>query len=170
MYNNFSFNYYRHIKKKIRCKKILIGITLMILIVLTLLSLILGENFLSGIINLSVDNEALIDGVPSTFVVASQDVLFFIDTSNLLSAGIALLITIAVVAGLSGITFLGSGLNPQSARIIILLTAFGGIWGVLSILASSLIFQIEVFGVIIYISLTIAYSIGVVQQISGGND
>ena len=170
MYNNFSINYHRYIKKKIRCKKILIGITLMILIVLTLLSLILGQNFLSGIINISVDNEALIDGVPSTFVVSGQDVLFFIDTSNLLTAGIALLITVAVVAGLSGITFLGSGLNPQSARIIIFITAFGGIWAVLSILASSLIFQIEVFGTIIYISLTIAYSIGVIQQISGGND
>ena len=142
----------------------------MILIVLTLLSLILGENFLSGIVNISVDNEALIDGVPSTFVVSSQDVLFFIDTSNLLSAGIALLITIAIVAGITGITVLGSGLNPQSAKIIIFIPAFGGIWAVLSILASSLIFQIEVFGVIIYISLTIVYSIGVIQQISGGND
>ena len=142
----------------------------MVLMVLTLFSLILGENFLSGIVNLSVNNEALVDGVPSTFVVESQDVLFFIDTSNLLTAGIALLITIAIVAGVSGITFLGSGLNPQSARIIIFITAFGGIWAVLSILASSLIFQIEVFGSIIYITLTIAYSIGVIQQISGGND
>ena len=142
----------------------------MILIVLTLLSLILGQNFLSGIVSLSVNNEALIDGIPSSFIVESQDVLFFIDTSNLLSAGIALLITIAIVAGVSGITFLGSGLNPQSARIIIFITAYGGVWAVLSVLASNLIFQIEVFGTLIYIFLTIAYSIGVVKQISGGNE
>ena len=142
----------------------------MILLVLTLLSLVLGQNFLSGIVNLSVDNEALVDGVPSTFVVEGQDILFYIDTSNLLTAGIALLITIAIVAGVSGITFLGSGLNPQSARIIIFLTAYGGVWAVLSVLASNLIFQIEVFGTLIYISLTIIYSIGVVQQISGGKD
>lgn len=145
----------------------IVVITLMIMLVLVIFSLILGEDFISGIVNVGIDNEALVDGVPSTFVVSGQDILFTIDTSNLITAGIALLITITVVAGITGISVLGSGLNPASARIIILLTAYLGIWSVLTVLAFNLISSIEVFGGVIYISLTIGYAVGVVKKLSG---
>lgn len=146
----------------------LIGLTLMIIIVLVLFSLILGNDFVSGLVNVGIDNEAIVDGNPSTYVVASQDILFTIDTSSLIIAGIALLATIIIISTIAGIQVLGSGLSPSSVRILILLIAFVGLWSVLSILAFNLIFSIEIFGSIIYITLTIGYVIGVIQKISGG--
>lgn len=147
----------------------LIGISLMIIIVITLLSLVIGEDFVSGVVNLEIDNEALVDNITNTFVVEGQDVLFQINTSNLIEAGIALLVVIIAVAVVTGITFLASGINPQSARIIVFLTGYIGIWGVLTVLAFNLIRQIEVFGSVIYISLTLTYITGVIQKLSGAS-
>lgn len=142
-------------------------ISLMILIIITLFSVILGRNLISGIANISIDNEALIDDVPSTFVVVGEDVLFTIDTSTLVIAGISLIVAIIIVAGITGITVLGTGLNAQSAKIIIILTGYIGIWSVLTALSFTLIIEIEIFGSIIYVGLTIAYVVGVIQKISG---
>lgn len=148
----------------------LIAVPLMVLIIITFLSIILGGTLISGLANVAIDNTALVDGDSATFVVVGQDVLFSIDTTNLIVAGIALIISIIIVAGITGITVLGSGLNPQSARIIIFLTGYIGVWTTLTALAFNLIIQIEVFGSIIYIGLTIAYVIGVIQKISGAVD
>ena len=148
----------------------LVSVSLMILIVITLFSVILGRDFIAGIANVAIDNEALVDGVPSTFFVSGQDVLFSIDTSNLIVAGISLIVAIIIVATITGITVLGSGLNPQSAKIIIILTGYIGIWSTLTALSFNLIIEIEVFGSIIYIGLTIAYIVGVIQKISGSDD
>jgi len=147
----------------------LIVLTLAILIVLSIFSLILGNNFISGIANIAIDNDALVDGVSSTFEVIGQNVIFAIDTSSLIIAGIALIITITVVAGIVGINVLGSGLNPQSTKIIIIITAYIGIWSTLSILAFNLINSIEIFGSVIYISLTLTYVIGVIKKLSGSD-
>lgn len=148
----------------------LVGITVMILIVLSLLSVIIGNNFLGGITEVGVDNEALVDGLSNTFEVASETILFQIDTTSLIVAGIAILATLIVIALITGITVLASGLNPQSSKIVIFVGTYIGIWAVLSILAFNLIFSIEVFGSVIYIGLTLAYTVGVVQKISGGNN
>jgi len=146
-----------------------VGITLMILLILSLFSVILGNGLIDATTNVAVDNSALIDGIPSTFVIEGVDVVFSIDTSSLINAGIALIITIIVVAGITGIQVLGSGLSPSSVRVIILGTSYAGIWAVLSILAFNLIITIELFGTIIYITLTIAYAIGVINKISISN-
>lgn len=148
----------------------LVEISLMILIVITLFSVILGRDFISGIANISIDNEALIDDIPSTFVVVGQDVLFTIDTSTLVIAGISLIVAIIIVATITGITVLGSGLNPQSAKIIIILSGYIGIWSVLTALSFNLIIEIEIFGSIIYVGLTITYVVGVIQKISGSSE
>lgn len=147
----------------------LITATLLILLVIGLLSLMLGGNFFGQVVSVAVDNTAIVNGSITTYVVEATDVLFFIDTSSLLTAGIALLITLAIVAGITGIQVVGSGLNPESAKIIITLTGFGGLWAVISFLAFNLIISIEIFGSLIYIMLTIGYSIGVVKRISGGS-
>jgi len=143
--------------------------SLSIIIVLSLFSLVLGNDLVSGVANISIDNEALVDGVSSTFVVVGQDIIFSIDTTTLIISGISLIITIIAVAGILGISVLGSGLNPQSTRVIILITAYVGIWLTLSILAFNLIYSIEIFGSIIYITITLAYSIGVIKKL-GGSD
>jgi hypothetical protein len=148
----------------------MIGVSLAIMIAITLLSLIIGNDFVSGVVEVGVDNDALVDGVSSTFQVLEESLLFQVDTSTLILAGIALLGTVIGVAAITGISVVGSGLNPQSAKIIILLVAFIGLWTVLSILSFNLISQIEVFGSVIYIALTLAYTYGVLKKIAGGGE
>lgn len=148
----------------------LIGISLLIMIVLTFFSIILGESFIGATVNVGIDNTALVNGSTTTYVVASQDILFQIDTSTLIVAGIVLISTIIAVASITGIQVLGSGLNTQSVRVIIIATSYIGLWASLSVLAFNLISQIQVFGALIYIGITIAYSIGVIQKISGGDE
>jgi len=145
----------------------LISGSLFIITILGLLSLILGGNFFGQIVEVAIDNTAIVNGSITTYVVEGQEVLFAIDTSVLSTAGLALLVTLAIVAGITGIQVLGSGLNTQSARIIILLTGFGGLWAVLSILSFNLIVSIEIFGSLIYIMLTVAYALGVVKKLTG---
>lgn len=145
----------------------LIGISLSIILMLVIFSLVLDTEIVGIITEIGVDNTSLVDGVPITYLVESQDLLFSIDTSSLITSGIAIIITIIVVATITGIQVLGSGLSPASVRIFILLTGFVGIWTSLSILAFSLIVSIEIFGGIIYIIITVAYTIGVIQKITG---
>lgn len=148
----------------------LIGASLIVMLIMVLLNLIMGNDFLGGIAELGIDNEAIVDGIPSTFVVEVSDVLFTIDTTTIVGAITIISITLIAVAGITGITVLASGLNAQSIRIIVLAIIYAGIWTLLSFLAYSLIITIEVFGAVIYVSLTISYVIGVVQSITGGNN
>lgn len=148
----------------------LIGASLIVIIIIVFLNLILGSDFLGAIASLSVDNEAIIDGVPTTFVVEATDVLFSIDTSTIVGAITIISITLIGVALITGISVLSSGLNPQSAKIVILATVYTGLWLLLSVLAYSLIISIEIFGTVIYIGITLAYVVGVIQSVSGGND
>ena len=145
----------------------LITLSLAIIIVIVMFSLILGKDIISTITEIGVDNESLVDGVPITYVVENVDVIFTIDISNLVVAGIVLLSAIILIATITGIQVLGSGLSPASVRIYILLTGFVGIWGTLSILALDLIISIQIFGSVIYITLTLMYTIGVIQKITG---
>jgi len=146
----------------------LIGLSLFVIIILGFLSIMLGSEYLANTINVGIDNTSLVNGSITTYVVETETVLFEIDTSVFIVAGIALLITVAIVAGITGIQVLGSGLNSESVKIIIMITAFTGIWITLSIIAINLISSIAIFGSIIYIGLTLMYVIGVVQKLTGG--
>ena len=145
----------------------LITLTLMVMVGLSLFSIILGSNYISTAINVEVDNISLINGNTTTFLVEAQEVIFQVDTTSLINAGIALLFGVLIVAGLTGISVLGTGLNPQSAKIIIIITAFIGIWSSLTIIVYPLIIEIAIFGSVIYIGLTLGYAIGVVKIVSG---
>ena len=145
----------------------IIGATVFILLILIFLNLILGNNFIDTTLEVGLENEAIVNGTSTTFLQETQNLIFYIDTSNLILAGITLLTTIIIAASITGITVLGSGLNPQSSRIIVLLTAYIGLWSTLSILVFSLINSILIFGSIIYIGITLGYAFGVVQKISG---
>jgi len=93
-----------------------------------------------------------------------EDVFFEIDP---VLGAIVIFITIGIIAGILGIQIIGSGLSDWSVRVGVLLLAYGGLWALLSILSMPLIKSIEVFGVIIYISLTIGYTVGVIERIGG---
>lgn len=147
----------------------LIGLSLMIIIVLGFLSLIVGDDYISSTVNIGIDNEVLLNGSITTYFVEQETILFEIDTSVFIVAGIALLITVAVVAGITGITILGSGLTSASVKIIIMITAYTGIWISLSAICINLIASIQIFGSMIYIGITLMYVVGVVQNLSGGS-
>jgi len=139
----------------------------MVMVFLSIFSIVLGNNYISTAINIEVDNISLINGNTTTFLVEAQDVIFQIDTSSLINSGIALMFTVIAVAGILGISVLGSGLNPASTKIIIMLTAFIGIWISLTFIVFNLIIEIAIFGSVIYIGLTIGYSIGVIKKLTG---
>lgn len=145
----------------------LIGMSLMVIIILAIFSMILGNEPVGIIQNISYENEALIDGVPTTFEIIGQDVIFQIDTINITIAGIALISTIIIIALIGGFNLVSSGLTGHALKIIVMLTGFTGLWFTLTALAISLIISIEIFGTLIYIFLTICYTVGVVQKISG---
>lgn len=145
----------------------LITLTIMVMVLLSIFSIILGGNFIATLQIVEVDNISIVNNETVTFLVESQDIIFEIDTTSLINGGIALLTTVIIVAGITGISVLGSGLNPQSAKIIIMLTAYIGIWSTLSIVSFALINEIAIFGTVIYIGLTIGYSIGIIKSFSG---
>lgn len=144
----------------------LVGVSLIIIVMLVIFSLILEGTPVGIITEIGIDNTAIVDGVPSTYLIEAQDIVFTIDSSSLIVSALLILATIILVATATGFQVLGSGMNPQSVRVFVLITGFLGLWTALTILVFNLIISIEVFGSIIYITLTIAYVIGVVQKLS----
>lgn len=147
----------------------IIGATLFVLAVITFLSILLGESF-QGVI---VQPQAVdMTQFPEIAQIAealgwefTQQGAFYIDD---LAGALVVLTGIIVVAGVIGIQILGSGLSDSGHKVIIYCLVYGGVWAMLSILASPLISQIEVFGSMIYIALTIAFVIGVIQKFGEG--
>ena len=142
----------------------IIGLALSILLILTILSIILGSNFTASLIETTIDNEALVDGVSSTFEIEGTNIVLNIDP---IIGAIAMIITIATVGAIIGIQILASGLSPESVRVLIMAIAYTGLWGVLSVLSINLIVSIQIFGSLIYIVLTIAYIIGIIDKLGG---
>lgn len=80
----------------------------------------------------------------------------------ILVAGIAL-------AGVMGISFLGSGLSEFTQSLTLHAVVYGGVWGVFSALSYTTLTSLAVFGGLIWISLTVMYVIGFTQQM-GASD
>jgi hypothetical protein len=140
------------------------------MMVLVVFSLILGNGFFGIIQDITISNSAIVNGSTSTILIEGGNVLFQIDTANLIVSGLALLGTIVGIALIAGVQIFGSGLSSSSVRIVLLIWAFSGIWLTITILAVNLIVSIEVFGSIFYVMLTIAYAVGVVKKIGGGSE
>jgi len=145
----------------------LISITLLILILITLFSIVVGNSFTGNVVENVVNNDLMVNGTGTSVGIESTDVLFNIDP---VIGFIATIVVIGVLATALGVRVLGSGLGDSSIRIITIGVAYSGIWIVFSLLAEPLISSIEIFGTLIYVSLTIGYVMGVVQKISGGGD
>lgn len=144
----------------------IIGLTLTILLVMTLISIIFGDTFASGSIETELEFTSVINGTTTTVDLGGEDVLFAIDP---IQGAIAILIVLTVIAALLGARILATGLSDASVKIIMTITFYTGIWSLLSVLAIPLIESIEVFGSLIYISLTIMFAIGVMNKMAGGD-
>jgi len=140
----------------------LIMSTLFIMFVLVIFNIILGGSFISTSTTLVIDTDTLIDGVSYTYKSESENFLFEIDS---LEGMIILLTTITTIATFTGVQVLGSGLSDSSVHTLVIVAIFSGIWIILSVLVAPLVWSIEIFGTLIYVLLTIAYAIGVVQKV-----
>lgn len=136
----------------------IIGISLGIMVVLSVLSIILGGSFMS------IDFEtrwvrAITQG--ASVKTRFNNFTFSIDEFD----GMLVIITVIILlASLVGIKVLATGLSDSSVKVVTVATAYGGIWAVLSVLSGAMIKDISVFGALIYITLTIAYVIGIIQK------
>ena len=143
-----------------------ITIALVPIIILSFLSIIFGNEFMAvPIVDEIFKDETMWGLIYPNETLPEKSVMFSIDE---LQGAIVILIAITVGIAFVGIKVLGSGLSDPSVKVIITATVYTGLWLVLSVLASSLIFSIEIFGAIIYVVLTIIYVIGVIEKISEG--
>jgi len=145
----------------------LIVATLGIMLFLSILSIVLGSSFANYSTTLLIDNEAIINGSTATYF-SDETFNYVINMDSLAGQMTFLTIIVIGIAVAVGITILGSGISASNAKIIVMITAYVGIWTILTGLAGVLITSIEIFGTVIYICLTISYIIGILQQLSKG--
>lgn len=117
--------------------------------------------------SIEVKGEQKLAGSATSFELPIGDFTIKIDP---VAGLIVIFIVIIVIAALLGIQILASGLSPESIKFIMNAILYFAIWSLLSTLCFNLIVSIEIFGTLIYITLTIAYVIGVIQKLSGGNN
>lgn len=122
----------------------LLTISLGIIIALAILSVILGGDW--GAINM---------------VVAGQESTFGIDS---LEGAIGIIIIIILIGALIGINIMGSGLNDQSVKLIMIVLFYVGLWLIFSLLSFPLFYNIALFGLLLYIVLTILFIIGIIDK------
>lgn len=143
----------------------LIGITVAIMFIISLLSMVAGNSFFGLYLVNLVDTSAIINGSTTTFEIPIGNQTFGLDP---MTAGISMIITFVAIGGALGISIFGSGLNTESIKIIMLGIFYISLWTLLSLLASNLIIAIEGFGLMIYLTLTILYALGVISKYFGG--
>jgi len=85
---------------------------------------------------------------------------------TLVTGAIAIIMVIGLLALGLGIRVLGSGLSETSVKTLVGGIAYTGIWMVLSVMSMPLILNIETFGTIIYVILTVGYVLGVIQKLT----
>lgn len=115
---------------------------------------------------LSVITAKSITSIPAKFKIGSVNFSFDI---NLITMIFVILGIFAVII-LAGTQVLGTGLSDSSIQLLIRLTAYIVIWIVLSIFSLSFLYYLEDFGNVIYVVLTIGYTLGFLQSLAlGGN-
>jgi len=129
----------------------LIMLSLLPLIVLTFLSVMFGNDFLSA----TVESGWITDDAS----------VFEIDP---FIGMIAILLIIAIFSLVIGFNILASGFSDTGVKALSTGLLYTGLWAVLSVLAFPLFKDIKVFGTLIYVALTIIYVIGVIEKMYGG--
>jgi len=144
----------------------LIGISLGILIVLTIFNIVVGSSF-DEIIFGTYDMDAVINGSDTSYTLDNLNIIFNI---NSLTGAIAIIIIVGLLCTILGIRILGSGISETSVRFLTTCVFYTGIWSLFSVLSYELIINIKVFGLLLYITLTIIFVLGVVQKLTSNNN
>lgn len=141
----------------------LIAISLGILIIISLFAIITGSSIKEiGAENIS--STGTVNDTSSSYDISNIGATFYIDE---FTGALVIIIAIMIIATLIGLQILGSGLSDTSVKIISIGITYYGIWSIFSILSYELILSIEVVGALMYIILTVVFTIGLVQKFSG---
>lgn len=87
---------------------------------------------------------------------------------NMTAGIIALIIALVAVGVAAGITVLGSGLSNFSVQLIYKSATYYGLWGVFSALGFVGFSSIPIFGLMLWLVLTLIYSVGFFQTLNVG--
>jgi len=87
---------------------------------------------------------------------------------NVVTGFIALIIGVVILGTVIGITFVGSGISERAQKIIFNSVVCFGFWGIFSALTLTLIMLIPIFGLILWLAMTMVYTFGFFKQIDGG--
>ncbi len=141
-------------------------VCIVILLFLTFLSIITGNSFITTTIDASYTYEQILNGSTSEL---GQEYVQVLNLDPVYEA-LGWIGIVGGIAVISGVAILGSGLNTVATHWLTYLTFFTSLWVILTILPLPLIASIEVFGVLIYLLLTIIYAISVILWIGGTSD
>lgn len=144
----------------------IIGFCLGIMILITMLSIVMGSGWGTDIFNETYNEDIIVNGTTNSIEIG-YNVGFYIDP---ILVGIVILVGLIAVAVILGINVLGSGVTGEMGKFIIIMTAYIGLWGMLTVLAFPLIASIEILGFTIYAVLSLGYVIGIFKNYSGGGD
>jgi hypothetical protein len=129
-------------------------------------TIVLGTPSISSGIDLSYNGTSTVDsqtgnqtinGTPAQYQSDSTTASFSI---NMIGGLLALIIGLTAVAVVAGIRVLGSGLSEKSVTIIYNSTVYYGLWGIFSALSIVLFSALPLFGMLLWLGLTLCYSIG----------
>lgn len=115
-------------------------------------------------------NYPIVDCKNGTSIAARAEQNYTVNFQVATSYGlIALIIGIMALAAIVGIRVFSTGISESSANTIIKGTAYLSLWAMFSITSLGLITSIPLFGPVIYFALSGIYTLGIMQQIGGGN-
>ncbi len=137
------------------------AICIIILLFITFLSIITGNNFITTTIDASYSFEQIVNGTTSDI---AQEYVSILQLDAVYDA-LGWIGIIGAIAVGSGITILACGLNEVATHWLVYLTFFTSLWIILTILPYPLIIGIQFFGVVIYLIMTIIYAISVILWI-----
>jgi len=138
----------------------LMAISLGILIIISLFAIITGSSIKEiGAENIS--GSGYVNESSTSYDISNIGATFYIDE---FAGALVIIIAIMIIAVIVGLQIFGSGLSEQSVKIISIGITYYGIWSIFSVLSYELIISIEVVGVLIYIVLTVLFTVGLVQK------
>ncbi|MEN6622643.1 MAG: hypothetical protein ABFD50_13960 [Smithella sp.] len=143
----------------------LIGFPLTIIILFMVVATAGGGADFAFTQDFSANSSMIVNGTSSNINIPVGTFTFAISATQ---GAIAVMMSIIVLGSLIGIRVMGSGILGMSAEIIVKGAFYFALWGLFSVFAQPLIAAIPIFGILIYLMLTIMYIIGFVQNLSGG--
>lgn len=83
---------------------------------------------------------------------------------------VALVVALMALAIVVGLRILGSGTSSISVSLMITGTFYLALWGVFSVMSLELLSALDVLGYILYLGLTLLYTVGIISSATGGGD